>query len=229
MKKCTLLLFFLALVSSQMLMAQVRQLAGTVKDSRGVTMPGVTVVQKGTTNGTVTDPSGQYRLTLLPNANTIEFRFVGMKTVEVPIDNKTTIDVVMQEEALTLGGIVVTAIGIPREEKALGYAVQEVSGEDISNAMNTNMINSLNGKVAGVQIVNSSGVAGASTYITIRGINSITGDNQPLFVVDGVPIDNSIDYSGNTDDAQNNLGEGVAYSITVSLTLIPMTLHRFPC
>jgi TonB-linked SusC/RagA family outer membrane protein len=138
--------------------------------------------------------------------------FVGLKTQEVTIGASNEINIVMQPDILKLNELVVTGIGISRETKALGYSVQDVSGDVIARSHNDNVINSLNGKVAGVQVTSSTGAAGGSSYLTVRGPQSIEGSNQPLFVVDGVPIDNSQAYSGNPDDGTNNLTNGVAYS-----------------
>ena len=118
----------------------------------------------------------------------------------------------LEPDFLGLDEVVVTAIGISREKKSLGYAVQDVSGDKINNAKTGNVLSAITGKVAGVNITSSAGAAGAASFINIRGQNSINGNNQPLFVVDGVPIDNSMDYSGNPDDLQNNLTQGYNYS-----------------
>ncbi len=212
MKRLILLLIFSVMTGICGIMAQELTVSGKVTDKDGGSLPGVTVYEKGTVNGTITDAKGQYTLTVPSPNTTLVFSFVGMKTQEIEVGGRAEINVILQDESVSLNEVVVTAIGISREKKALGYSVQEVSGQSVSESRNTNMINALNGKVAGVQITNSSGVAGASSFITMRGFNSITGDNQPLFVVDGVPIDNQQSYSGNPDDGINNLGEGVAYS-----------------
>ena len=196
-----------------MVFAQQRTITGNVtsKDD-GSTLPGVTVVVKGTTNGAVTDVNGKYTIIVPAKYNVLVFSFVGMKPYEANIDNRTNIDVVLETDVMNIEGVVVTAIGISRETKALGYSVQEVGGENLQKTNDANLFNSLNGKVAGVSVTSGSGAAGGSTYFTIRGAQSIGGNNQPLIVVDGVPIDNSQYYSGNPDDGTNNLTEGVAYS-----------------
>jgi TonB-linked SusC/RagA family outer membrane protein len=212
MKKALLLIAFLY-IGMHFLLAQTVQIKGTVTSAEdGSPIPGASVVVKGTTIGTITDANGNYSLSAPSNATALCVSFVGMKTEEVSIAGQTTINVVLKPELKEIDEVVVTALGISREKRILGYSVQDVKGEDLLKVPNTNMINSLNGKVSGVQVINSSGAAGASSFITIRGFASITGDNQPLFVVDGVPIDNSMNYSGNPDNASNNLLEGVAYS-----------------
>jgi len=192
MRKFTMLLALLLMVGVQGLMAQTRVITGTVTSSEDkLPMPGVTVVAKGTTIGVNTNEDGKYVLSVPTKYDVLVFSFVGMKTTEVTIGSQTTIDIVMDPDVLNMDEIVVTAIGIPREAKALSYSVQEVDGKDIAKSGRVDFINSLQGKVADVQIINSAGVAGASSYITIRGVQSLTQSNQPLFVVDGVPINNS--------------------------------------
>jgi TonB-linked SusC/RagA family outer membrane protein len=188
MKRITVMLAFLLFAFSAM-QAQSVQITGNVTSADdGSPLPGVSVVVKGTTVGTVTDFNGDYVLAVPQNATTMVFSFVGMKTQEVAISGQTTINIALVSDALDLDEVVVTAIGIKKETKALGYSVQSVGAEEIQNSNNVNVINSLSGKVAGVQITSSSGAAGASTFIEIRGSSSITRDNRPLFVVDGVPI-----------------------------------------
>lgn len=171
-------------------------------------MAGVTVFEKGTTNGTFTDADGRYELTVKNGSTTLVFRFIGFATQEVAGGG----DVVLKEDALLLDEVVVTALGIAREKKQLGYSVQSVGGDALVNSGESNMINGLNSKVAGVQVISSSGSPGASAYINIRGSSSISGENQPLIVVDGIPLDNSQLISGNPDNGDNSLLEGVANS-----------------
>ncbi|HEY3370501.1 MAG TPA: SusC/RagA family TonB-linked outer membrane protein [Prolixibacteraceae bacterium] len=212
MKKFTLLLAFFAF-SLQVLMAQTKEITGTVTSAEdGGSIPGVSVSVKGTSMGTITDMNGTYSLRVPESAQTLVFTFVGMASQEVPIGNKTIINVKMANESISVEEVVVTALGISKQRKSLGYAVQDVNGDKINDAKTGNVLSALTGRVAGVNITSSAGVAGASSFINIRGQNSISGNNQPLFVVDGVPIDNSMSYSGNPDDGINNLTNGVAYS-----------------
>lgn len=191
MKKLTILLAFLLFTGMQVAFAQ-RVITGTITSAEdGSTLPGVSVIVKGTSSGAISDMSGKYRIEVPDGEVTLVFSFVGMKTKEVITEKSTEIDVVMEPGDIGLEEVVVTALGISREKKALGYSVQEVSGEDISDVRDNNFINSLSGKVAGVQITSSSGNMGGSSRILLRGANSISGENQPLFVVDGIPIDNS--------------------------------------
>lgn len=210
-----ILLFFLFVCGTWLTVAaQQRIVSGTVTSSvegEGA-MPGVSVTVKGTTMGTITGTDGKYSLSIPDGSNTLVFSYIGMKKTEAGISDRLVVDVVLEPDILGLDEVVVTAIGITRQKKSLGYAVQDVSGDKINNARTGNVLSAITAKVAGVNITSSAGIAGAASFITVRGQNSITGDNQPLFVVDGVPIDNSMNYSGNPDDLQNNLTQGVNYS-----------------
>ena len=209
MKRFTVLLAFFVFVGFQALQAQNVQITGNVTSADdGSPLPGVSVVVKGTTIGTVTNFNGDYELSVPQSASTLAFSFVGMKAQDVAIEGRTIIDLVMESDALDLGEVVVTALGVSREKKSLGYSVQDVSGEEFSKAREQNIINSLSGRVAGAQITNSSGAVGASTRIVLRGASSLGGNNQPLFVVDGIPIDNS--NMGGTGNESVNRGNGAA-------------------
>jgi TonB-linked SusC/RagA family outer membrane protein len=148
------------------------------------------VIVEKTTIGTTTDIDGKYTLAGVPNdAKNLLVSYTGMKTKVVLITG-TTLDVTLDENEKLLDDVVVTALGVKREQKALGYATQLVKGDDINTAKDANLVNNLQGKIAGVQITGNSNIGGSSR-ITIRGIKSLTGENQPLFVIDGVVIDNS--------------------------------------
>ncbi len=192
MRKITMMLAFLLFAGLNFAFAQTRTISGTVTSADdGSALPGVTVVVKGTNNGTVTDANGKYSLQVGKNATTLVFSFVGMKTQEIPIAGKTTINVAMSSEAISMNEVVVTALGISREKKSLGYAVQDVKGSDLAQVPKQNVLNALAGRVSGVQVTATSGAVGASTRITIRGNSSFRSNNQPLFVVDGVPVSNA--------------------------------------
>ena len=191
MKKLTIFLALTLFVGFQA--AAQMQITGTVTGAEdGLSVPGVSVVVKGnTTIGTTTDIDGNYSLTVPSSAEALVFSFVGMKTQEVVINNRSVIDVVMESEVLAMEEVVITAIGIEREAKALGYAVQSVGGDDLSSTSSPSVLEALNGRVAGVSITSNAGGAGAGSTMLIRGSSSIDGAVEPLFVVDGVPIDNS--------------------------------------
>jgi len=205
-------LFLAIFVTTSLAFGQERVVTGKVTDESGAALSGVTVLVKGTAIGTFTKNDGSFSIRVPANAKTLVFRRVGMKTKEVPIGTKDFFAVTLEEDKLLTEEVVVTAIGLEREKKSIGYAFEEVGGKIVSEAKVTNIVNSITGKVAGVQVVNSTGVPGASAYIQIRGQNSFLGGNQPLFIVDGIPIDNSMSYSGNPDNGTNNLLAGVAYS-----------------
>lgn len=192
MKKI-LQLFALAsvLLSSTYLFAQDRTVSGTVTSADdGSPIPGANVVLKGTTNGTVTDIDGNYKLTIPSDNATLVVSFIGFGSMEIAVGSRTVIDVALESDITELSEVVVTAIGIEQNKRALGYALQNVDSDEITKSRESNIVNSLAGKVAGVQINSSGGQAGSSSRIIIRGNSSLLGNNQPLFVVDGIPIDN---------------------------------------
>lgn len=213
MRKITILIALFVFFGFQLVQAQLRVVTGKVthKDD-GSSLPGVTVLLKGTTIGTVTNVDGFYELHVPASGKTIVFQYVGMKPKEVTIGTSNTVNVVMEPDVFNIEGVVVTAIGIQRETKALGYSVQEIGNEALTKTNNANIVNSIGGKVAGVKVTSSTGAAGGASHITIRGEASIGGNNQPLFVVDGIPINNDELYTGNSDDGSNNLLKGVANS-----------------
>ena len=191
MKKLCVFLVSVLFVGVNFLQAQTVQITGTVTSSEdGMPVPGASVLVKGTTIGTSTGPEGEYSISVPQDAAVLVYRFVGFKTQEVEIAGRTLINVALASDMLSLEEIVVTALGISREKKSLGYAVQDLKGEEITKAKETNIVNSLAGKIAGVQITNASGAVGSSSRIVIRG-NSSFGNNQPLWVIDGVPVSNA--------------------------------------
>ena len=187
-----------------------KTISGTVNDEDGNGLPGVNVLIKSTNTGTITDIEGRFELSVPDDAATLIFSFVGYLTKEIAIDDQSTLHVVMTTDAQELSEVVVTALGIEREERSLGYSVQEISTEGIDEARETNIVNSLQGRVAGVQIAGSSGNIGGSSRILIRGASSVSGNNQPLFVVDGTPIDNSNFNSEDTEKADGGIDYGNA-------------------
>ena len=207
MKKLTIFLAFLLFAGFQV--AAQMQISGTVTGEDGLSIPGVSVwVKDNQTIGTTTDLDGKYSLSVPSDAQVLVFSFVGMKTIEEPINGRSVINITMVSDVLEMEQVVVTALGISREKKALGYAVQDVQGEEITKARETNVINSLQGRISGAQITSSSGAVGASTRIVLRGAKSLGGDNQPLFVVDGIPIDNSNFGNTGTDGVNRGSGAG---------------------
>ncbi len=187
MKKIMILISILLFMGNLVANAQTKTITGRVISSEDeMPIPGVSVSVKGTTLGTVTDIEGSYSFTAPKDATALIFSFVGMRTIEVPISG-TIIDVEMEPDLVGIDEVVVTALGISKEKKSLGYAVSDLGGDAVSTVKQQNLVSSLSGKVAGVQIRQSNNFGGSSNII-IRGNSSIYGGNQPLFVVDGVPI-----------------------------------------
>ncbi len=200
MKKSFLLIVLFVFVSGYTLLAQTRVITGTVTSAVAGEgpIPGVTVLAKGTTIGALTDANGKYSITVPTSATTLVFSYIGMKAKEVEIDGKTVIDAVLESDLVGLNEVVVTALGISREKKALGYSVQDLGGASIEKAKVSNIVNAFQGKLSGVQITNSDGGVASGVRVLIRGVNSLSsaGNNQPLFVVDGIPIDNTVTDAG---------------------------------
>ncbi|MCJ8211800.1 SusC/RagA family TonB-linked outer membrane protein [Mucilaginibacter sp. RS28] len=192
MKKLLLLSLCFLLLSVRQTYAQGRTVTGTVTAKEdGLPVPGVTVKVRGSQTGTVTGGDGRYVLKNVPENASIVFTFIGYDPLTLPVNGQSNVNAVLTSNNKQLSEVVVTAFGIRREKKALGYSVQEVKGDDLNAAQQSDPLRALAGKVAGANITGSSGTPGAATYIQLRGQNSLTGNNQPLFVIDGVPINNS--------------------------------------
>ena len=165
-------------------------ITGTITDAQGYPLVGVTIVDKDNPGvGSVSGVEGDYRINI-ESGKMLEFSYIGFSSYEVQVLKSERIDIVLQETTTALSEIVVTSLNIPRERKALGYAVQNVSA-DAFQTRPTNPLTALAGKIAGLQVISGGSNLGGSSRITLRGINSITGNNQPLYVIDGVPLDNS--------------------------------------
>jgi len=171
--------------------SQNRQITGTVTDENGAPLPSVSVVQKGTNNGTVTGESGTFTLTITGASPVLVFSYAGRQSQEVAVGAQSNYDIRLSSTG-AMSEVVVTALGIRREKRALGYSAQEISGDALSQTKQTNIVNALRGQVAGVQINSGGGAPGQGSRIIIRGIKSLdpNKDNQPLFVIDGVVMDN---------------------------------------
>ena len=180
-------------------------ITGTVEDADGP-MIGATVKVVGSNNGAVTDLNGQFKIKCKPGAM-LEFSYVGYASQQVKA--KDGMKVVMGEDKTTLSEVVVTALGIKRDRKALGYGLAEVKGEELTKAKETNVINSLSGKVAGLVVQNTAGGASGSTRVLLRGNTEMTGNNQPLYVVDGVPLDNT-NFGAAGVEGGYDLGDGIS-------------------
>ncbi|MBD2770300.1 SusC/RagA family TonB-linked outer membrane protein [Hymenobacter sp. BT664] len=191
-KKYSLLLLLLGVLLAPAGWAQaVRSVAGVVTSAADRSpLPGVTVLVKGTTTGSTTDPDGHYSVQAAPGA-VLVFSFIGYTSQERSVGAEGAIDVVLQESSAALEEVIVTSLGIKQERRQVNYAAQQVSGDELIDTRQPNIVNALQGKVAGVSITSSGGAPGEGASIVIRGGNSLDGDNQPLFVIDGVIMDNS--------------------------------------
>ncbi|MEH6679175.1 MAG: SusC/RagA family TonB-linked outer membrane protein [Sediminicola sp.] len=188
-QKLQYVFMFMSLLFIQATMAQT--ITGTVTDNSGAPLPGVNVVVKGTTNGTSTDFDGNYSITVSGSGATLVFSSLGFSSKEIAINGQSTINTSMEEDAEQLGEVVVTALGITKDERKLGYAITEVDGESMDKAREVNVANSLSGRVAGLVVKGTSSGPGGTSKILLRGAPSISGSGSPLFVIDGVPMDNT--------------------------------------
>lgn len=216
------LLFVVALFTmalSYEVSAQQRVITGKViSEEDGLGLPGATVLVKGTTVGTTTDLDGNYSISVPAGSDVLIFSFVGLKTMEEAIGNRSVVNVTLTTDASQLSEVVVTAIGIEREKKALGYAVTSVDNAQLENRPEADVARVLQGKVPGVNITSTNGMSGSGTNMVIRGYSSATGSNQPLFVVDGVP------FNTNTN-AQNNFADGGATTSSRFLDIDPNNIE----
>jgi len=189
-----LLTFFMALIV-HFAFAQDKTITGNVTDANGLPLPGVNIVIEGTTTGTQTDFDGNYAI-LASQGQIIVFRYIGQRTVSRTIGTGNTINVQMEEDAQALEEVVVTAQGITREKKSLGYAVSEVAAEEVEQKAQGDIARVLSGKASGVEITSQNGTSGSATNVIIRGYTSINGSNQALFVVDGIPFSSDTNAQG---------------------------------
>ena len=183
-------------------------ITGKVTDSNGQPLPGVSIIVERTTAGTVTNNDGTFSLSIPDNAKILQFSFVGMKTFEVEIAGKTTFNVSMEEDIVGMDEVVVTALGIKKEAKSLGYATSTVSPDQLTVNRTPNLMNALTGKIAGVSISGLGTGPNGTSKIRIRGQSSISGQNNPLIVVNGVPIDNT-NFGANPNNAGSDNSIGV--------------------
>lgn len=208
MRKKLLTLLLAWMVSVLAVWAQTRQITGVVTDGKEPVI-GASVQVKGTSTGTVTDANGRYVLNVPNDATTIVVKGVGLKTQEISIAGLSEINAKLMKDNVNLGEMVVTAFGIERERKTLGYSQQKIGGDELRKSGEQNLIQGLAGKAAGVYVQGSGGTPGASSKVLLRGNATFSGNNQPLMVVDGVPIDNSTDQSVAGDYPFNGNLQGV--------------------
>ena len=189
------------------LSAYAQQISGTVSDENGVPLPGATVVVEGTSVGVSTDFDGNYSIDA-SQGDVLVFSYVGYQSQSVSVGASSTVDVSLEPDSL-LDEVVVTALGLTREKKSLGYSVSEISSEQVNTIKDHNLANALVGKVAGINITQS-GTIGAGSRIVIRGNNSLTGQNQALVVVDGIPINQDGINSGGSEYNNIITGGGIS-------------------
>jgi TonB-linked SusC/RagA family outer membrane protein len=230
MRKRLLLLAGILFLLIQTVLAQTVEVSGRVTDEKGNPIASVTVTEKNTRNGVVTNPNGDFRIQVKKGA-TLVFSSVGFGTKEVAIGNESVINTSLSSESQTISEVVVTSFGIRREKKALGYAVSTVDAKSLDQRPESDVVRLLNGKAPGVDIGNTSGMSGSGTNITIRGVSTITGSSTPLFVVDGVPFDASTTaqasfvYGNTTSSRFLDLDPSNIESISVLKGLSATTLY----
>lgn len=185
-------------------------ITGKVTSANDEPLPGVNITVKGTTIGAITNTEGEYSIIVPDKESVIQFSFIGFLTEEVPVGDQSVIDMMLVEDITQINEVVVTALGIKRDKKALTYSAQNISTDELGEARSLNVVNSLSGKVAGLNFSTTGSGVGSSSRITLRGNRSLTGNNQPLFVIDGVALDNNPASTPSTD-----IG-GITYSDAIS-------------
>lgn len=186
-----LFVFLLIMTISTSVFSQKNQITGKVTDESGEGLPGVSIIVKGTTTGTSTDLDGNYSLVLPKEQTLVAYSYISYKTKELTLSAGIA-NVILEENIVKVGEVVVTALGIKRDKKSLGYATQSIKGDELSTINDPNLMNGLAGRMAGVQITQGNSGAGSSSRVVIRGESSLSNGNQPLYVVDGIPINNYV-------------------------------------
>jgi len=207
---CKLFLLCFIFNAAGFVSAQNFQVSGKVFDSNGQPLPGVNIVIKNSTSGTTTNAEGEYSINAPGGNATLAFSFIGFISQDIPIEGRSTINVTMQDDVTALSEVVVTALGIERAAKSLTYSTQTISSDKLNEAKETNVINSLQGKVAGVVISRSATGPGGSSKVILRGNRSITGGNQPLYIIDNVPLNSGSRSSGGTSFGGRDGGGGIS-------------------
>ncbi|WP_339924526.1 TonB-dependent receptor plug domain-containing protein [uncultured Cyclobacterium sp.] len=204
-------------IASEMDFQDVNMISGVVTDENGNGLPGVSILIEGTSNGTITELNGSYKINVVNNAGVLIFTFLGYEKQEISVLNKSVINVSMEPDIKSLEGVVVTAMGIEREDKTIGYAVSTIKGEDLAQATLVNPVSTLQGKTAGVQISTTSGGTFGGSRITIRGNSTFGQNTQPIFVVDNVIMDNDVSGTGGADwgNQLKNLNPDDFESVTI--------------
>ena len=205
-------LFFIlcSLLVSGLLQGQQQTVSGTVTSDEGLPLPGVSVVVQGErSTATVTDDQGKFKLLVPGTKAKIVFSYTGFILQTVDVNNRGVINIVMNKDTKDMTEVVVTALGVTKQKKAVTFSTQELSKKDLIDARDVNVANYLTGKIAGVQVSMSAGGVGGSSKVLIRGISSLTGENQPLYVVDGIPLDNTKYAEGDVYTNGRDFGDGI--------------------
>ena len=191
------------LLSVSLAFAQ-RTVTGTVTAAEdGATLAGVNIKVRGANTGTQTDGNGSFAIPVQSDSTVLVLSYIGFETQEIVVGKRSQVSIALVQDTRQLGEVVVTALGIKREERSIGFASQKIDGSELGSVRETNLVNSLSGKLAGVQVSGSSGAMGGSAKINIRGATSLFGNNNPLFVVDGMPMENR-----NTNSLEQQRGAG---------------------
>ncbi|MHA4738798.1 SusC/RagA family TonB-linked outer membrane protein [Dyadobacter sp. MSC1_007] len=190
--------------------ALAREVTGTVKDAKGDGIPGTNILIKGTTIGTSTNVEGKFSISVPDDNAILIISSIGYASKEVPVGGRSSIDIVLDDDVKQLGEVIVTALGIEKDSKSMTYAQQNVGGEELTRVKDPNMVNSLAGKAAGVVITKGTGGPGSSSKVLLRGNKSITGNNQPLYVIDGIPMNNANGAQGSTLFDTRDAGDAIS-------------------
>ncbi|GAB3809073.1 TonB-dependent receptor [Spirosoma humi] len=188
----------------------VKEVDGTVKDDKGTPLPGVNVLIKGNSRGTATNADGRYFITVDDENTTLVFSYIGYRSLEVVVRDRSVIDVTMSEEVTQIGEVIVTALGLEKDTRSVTYATQNITAQELNSVKDPNLINTLAGKTAGVVITKGSGGPGSSARVLLRGNKSITGNNQPLYVIDGIPMNNAMGTQGTTLFGATDGGDAIS-------------------
>jgi TonB-dependent SusC/RagA subfamily outer membrane receptor len=200
-----LLLAVCFLLAAALTRAQNQEVTGKVTDSTGLPLSGASINIKGMRGGTSAGPDGSFRISA-PRGRTLVISAIGYASQEIKPDGGSVLTIAMSPDNRTMNEVVVTSMGIRRDKRELGSATQTINADQLNKSGTGNPLSELNGKASGLTVVNSSGDPGSGTYMRLRGVTSITGNNQPLMVVDGVPIDNSINNYDGTSASPNQVG-----------------------
>lgn len=190
--------------------ALAKEVNGTVKDAKGAGIPGTNILLKGTTVGTTTNVEGKFSINVPDDNAILIISSIGYASQEVTVGGRSSIDIVLDDDVKQLGEVVVTALGIEKDSKSVTYAQQNVGGEELTRVKDPNMVNSLAGKAAGVVITKGTGGPGSSSKVLLRGNKSITGNNQPLYVIDGIPMNNANGAQGSTLFDTRDAGDAIS-------------------